>query len=162
MSKAHLNSIQKIQKQCETIRNAIVTGDTFSPDVSAKSSYWQLDHLLQVCLSISRVMDFPKDPLSTRIKSPYVRAFVLITTYIPRGGGKAPDIVLPKTDKNQADLLEMLDQWEQKLPKLAQLDPDAGFDHPMFGWFRRDSTLRFIRIHTKHHLKIVHDILKKN
>lgn len=45
------------------------------------------------------------------------------------------------------------------LKELFSLNQNQYFSHYIFGILNRDKTLRFIEIHTNHHLKIVRDIL---
>ena len=48
---------------------------------------------------------------------------------------------------------------EKKLDKIAAATGLAG--HPMLGGFTSSQWMRFMEIHTKHHLKIIEDIRKK-
>ncbi len=41
------------------------------------------------------------------------------------------------------------------------LPENVYFNHHVFGMLTKKQTLRFLEIHTKYHLKIVNDILKK-
>ena len=44
--------------------------------------------------------------------------------------------------------------------KLENISKDHYFEHPFFGKIKRKETIRFLEIHTNHHLKIIDDILK--
>jgi hypothetical protein len=41
------------------------------------------------------------------------------------------------------------------------MSSDKYFDHPYFGNLRLNKTIKFLEIHTKHHLEIINDIIKK-
>jgi hypothetical protein len=62
-------------------------------------------------------------------------------------------------DISPAELLTLLDQSERILTEAHDLDPKAWFRHFALGVLDRDKTLRFIRIHNRHHLRIISDIV---
>ena len=78
---------------------------------------------------------------------------------MPRGRGRSPDVALPSQDISPAELYSLLDQSDQILTEVHDLDPKTWSRHPFFGVLDRDKTLRFIRIHNRHHLKIIADIV---
>jgi hypothetical protein len=78
---------------------------------------------------------------------------------IPRGRGKAPDVALPKQDVTKDELLSLLDRSEQGIMQAAQLESKRWFKHFAFGILDRDKSLRLLRIHNRHHLRIIADIV---
>jgi hypothetical protein len=88
------------------------------------------------------------------------RIVVFTMNKIPRGRAKAPKVVVPKTYDEQT-LLEHLKIVTLKIQGLENMSSDKYFDHPYFGNLRLNKTIKFLEIHTKHHLEIINDILKK-
>ena len=130
--------------------------------VSAWSVAEQVDHLIKVEQSIL-------SHLLTRNPAPGPRItlagrFVLLTGWIPRGSGTSPKR-LRGLPAGQAELTAALDACRKTLRTLAAdpeplLGPAAVLPHKMFGALTAVEALRFVPIHTRHHLLIVTDIRK--
>ena len=89
-----------------------------------------------------------------------IRIIVLTTKKIPRGRAQSPDVVVPKGKITEETLKAHLDQTVEKIKELNSIGPNQYFRHPFFGNLRLKQTVKFLEIHTYHHLKIVNDILK--
>lgn len=91
-------------------------------------------------------------------------AVVLGFGRIPRGRGKAPATSQPDAD---ATIAELRTQLRKQRGYLATIKNEAGrvaalrgrFLHPYFGDLSASDGIRFVRVHTDHHLRIVDDIL---
>lgn len=57
------------------------------------------------------------------------------------------------------DLTRLLEDAAEQIEHARSLSADAWFSHFALGVLRRDDALRFIEIHTDHHLAIVDEIL---
>ena len=59
-------------------------------------------------------------------------------------------------------LLTVLNDTTKKelVSKIEAIDKRAYFIHHIFGSLNKEQTIRFLNIHTNHHLNIVEDILK--
>ena len=126
--------------------------------VSKSTIGWQLAHSLK---AMNVVIDLIKTaPTDKKPKITNFGRFCLFARYIPRGKGKAPKGVLPPENID----LEVLDQQIKTAKKLVKdlegVSDKATFKHPYFGILTKSQTIRFIEVHTNHHLKIVRDILK--
>ena len=78
---------------------------------------------------------------------------------IPRGKGKAPKVVQPKEDVTQALLTEDIVKAKENIATLSNGHKNQYFLHPYFGHLNVRPTIKFLKIHTKHHLNIINDIL---
>jgi len=58
------------------------------------------------------------------------------------------------------DLQTQFEIAKKTIKDLETLDPKSNFKHPLFGRLNLKQTRFFLIIHTKHHLKIIEDILK--
>ncbi|GAA4949969.1 hypothetical protein GCM10023314_24170 [Algibacter agarivorans] len=65
-----------------------------------------------------------------------------------------PDVILKE------DLFNQLREEHYHIKAVKPLPKTSHFKHHVFGMLAKQQTLRFLEIHTKHHLKIVNDILK--
>jgi hypothetical protein len=88
------------------------------------------------------------------------RLFVFTINKIPRGRAKAPQIVRPKNDSDLAEITKHLSISKEKLTVLKELKPGNYFEHPFFGNLKLKPAVKFLVIHTKHHLEIINDIIK--
>ncbi len=82
--------------------------------------------------------------------------------WLPRGVGKSPRSVLP-SGASAAELRARLAELRSRLAGLAVqsellADRRPILPHPYFGGLDPAQTLRFLAVHTHHHLKIVRDI----
>jgi len=126
--------------------------------VSKSTVGWQIDHSLKVINGIiAALKDAPTDKTS---KLTLLGHFCLTTRYIPRGKGKAPKRVLPPDHIEEKQLYKQLTSAKFLVPKIQSIDSKATFKHPYFGVLSKKQTIRFIEVHTNHHLKIIRDILK--
>jgi hypothetical protein len=79
---------------------------------------------------------------------------------IPRGRAKAPKVVQPKANFNTETLKNHLEKGKTKLAELDTIGDKNYFEHPYFGHLRLKPTIKFLEIHTNHHLKIINDIIE--
>lgn len=87
---------------------------------------------------------------------------VLLTGWIPRGVGQAPEYVEPQPD-SPAALAEQLEAARQAVTRLESRLPEIDrargrTRHFVFGALTPLEWLRVIAIHTRHHLKIIRAI----
>ncbi|MGC6431953.1 MAG: DUF1569 domain-containing protein [Jejuia sp.] len=81
--------------------------------------------------------------------------------YIPRGKAKSPKIVLPPEIILKESLVAQFNDAKGYLEKMDAVNEKQYFKHFIFGTLSKKQTLRFLLLHTHHHLKIVKDILKQ-
>ena len=141
------------------VENYIPERDRKNPDVSKVDVAWQLDHILKTFNRITDVLSKsnPED-YSSSINA--ARTFSLTAGYIPRGRAQSPDVVRPPEVIITEDIYKQLEEAKANILKLKTLNDKSNFDHPYFGQLNKAHAIRFIEVHTKHHLKIVEDILK--
>lgn len=83
---------------------------------------------------------------------------------IPRGVGKAPDVLLPPAAPTAAETRAQIQFTKARWDDLAARRDDiagnpATFAHFVMGNYSGVQWVRFITIHTAHHFKIIRDIL---
>lgn len=129
----------------------------FQPAISGAPVGWHIEHSL---LTINRIIAALEQSDANGYKSSFKLNKLIIFTLgkIPRGRAKAPGIVQPKEfDANS--LVIHLEKTKEKIRELQHIPPENYFLHPYFGHLKVKKTIRFLVIHTQHHLAIIDDIV---
>ena len=121
---------------------------------------WHIEHALMV---VSGIIDTTakSDPSNYRWSFNFKRWLVMGRKKIPRGKAKAPKSVQPKNDYTLESLQEKLLKTRSKISELQLLSKDHYFEHPGLGNMKLQQTIRFLEIHTRHHLEIIQEIKDK-
>ena len=149
----------------DRLANLLESVERFIPEygrtvenVSKGSIGWHIEHSL---LTVERIID------AVRLSDAgtYKRAFkpnhivVLYLGFIPRGKAQAPKVVRPKSEMNAEELQAHLTNVKEKLTEINTISPKQYFLHPFLGNLNKKQTVRFLEVHTNHHLKIIKDIV---
>lgn len=148
---------KKLNKLLTKVGQRIPQHQTLNLEVSASNAGWHIEHILLV---IEKIIEALKtaEPKNYKWQFNLIRSIVFATHKIPRGKGKSPKAVLPK-NYDAVMLTEHYAKVERKVDELESISKDNYFKHPVFGDLRLLKTITFLEIHTKHHLKIIDDIL---
>ncbi|MBX7243330.1 MAG: DinB family protein [Bacteroidia bacterium] len=151
--------MEKIIRQLNELEARIPDCDKINPAVSAASVGWHIEHVL---LATGKVIDAvsASDPGMYKWKFNKNRLIVFFLNKIPRGKGRAPKPSVPKGETTRESLTESLEKTRSRVPKLSGLQPNHYFDHPVFGKINRKQTLKFLKMHLEHHLKIIREIVR--
>ena len=149
--------IQKLAQQIAEMESMIPIAETQNSDISHVSVGWHLAHNILVFNQVISAVA-KSDPVNYKPRFSWIKFTIFLTKRIPRGKAKAPKAVEPIPDM---DLKEALERASLALLNLMSLDPNQFFPHPYFGDLNRGKTIKFLWIHTEHHLKIAREILKK-
>ena len=120
---------------------------------------WHIEHCLLVIKQITATVA-QSDPKLYKSKFNIKRFFVFLSKTIPRGKAKAPKVVIPADEITIETLQESLKNTYQAIAYLKDCQERQYFMHPFFGQLNKKQTIKFLAIHTEHHLKIIRDILK--
>lgn len=149
-----------LQKEIDAIVSYLPSIDKINQQVSKVNIGWHLDHSLNVILSVHKAVS-NSNPAEFKSSFNLTRTLILTTGIIPRGKARAPKVVQSNvTEFKEEDLLKKIKQAKSCLVDLLEADNNAHFRHPYFGDLNKKNTGRFLEVHTRHHLKIVKDILK--
>jgi hypothetical protein len=127
--------------------------------ISSSSVGWHLEHALLVLINVTENIKQSK-PEEFKPNFNFVRTIVFTLNKIPRGKGKAPKSVQPNTDITLGTLKTKLQLAKEKVTELYNLDKNKHFAHPYFGNVKLNGCIKFLGIHTAHHIKIIEDIIK--
>lgn len=158
-----MNEVRAVHAQLDRIAALLDVDPDPTPVRVERVSGWsvaeQVDHVLKVVTAQLARLDERRPPpkginLAGRI--------VLGIGRIPRGVGKSPAPVRGEA-RSRSELLAALGAARGRLERMAgdaalwnERRPLAG--HPYFGGLTPRQVLRFLEIHTDHHLRIVAEI----
>lgn len=151
--------IEKIRIHLSQIEEYIPKFEVINKSVSKVSVGWQLDHCLKVINGVIKTMA-NSNPKDYKRNFNLSRMILFGLNFIPRGKAKSPKVVLPPETILKQDLLKQLLKAKDLLEGIEQLQDTNHFKHLIFGTLSKKQTLRFLDLHTHHHLKIVRDILE--
>ena len=133
-------------------------------EVSGWSVGEQLEHLL---LTDRMILDGFNALLDGTLNSAgggptAIGRFILLSGYIPRGRGRAPKGVVPGT-LSPSEIASGFDRvkmrFEKLAPRLGEIEASgATYRHPLLGDFNPGQWLKFVKIHHRHHQKLIRDI----
>ena len=150
-----MNKINNLLNQLEA---KISNGENLNPVISKGSVAWHIEHsLLTINLIINALIQ--SNPKNYKWKFSFIRMVVLLMKKIPRGKAKSPKVVLPHENISNESLVRHLLLTKDSIMNLESLSKDKYFTHPYFGDLKLNQTIRFLEIHTQHHLEIIEDII---
>jgi hypothetical protein len=141
------------------LANYIADYNQFNHAISEASVGWHIEHSLLVIKQVTATVA-QSEPKLYKSKFNLSRFFVFLLKTIPRGKAKAPKVVIPVDEITIETLQESLKNTYQAIAYLKDCQENQYFMHPFFGQLNKKQTIKFLAIHTKHHLKIIRDILK--
>ncbi|MCB0461299.1 MAG: DUF1569 domain-containing protein [Flavobacteriaceae bacterium] len=133
--------------------------DKRNESVSTSDVAWQIDHSLKVINLVSETL-LKSNPEDYKSNFNKWRLLLFTIGYLPRGRVKAPKFVRPPEIISTEDLNTQTQLAYQNILKLKSAPKHAYFKHFIFGVLHKKGTVRFLQLHTNHHLKIIRDILK--
>ncbi len=151
--------MHNLLEQIKELESTIPNQEDYNPEISKSNVGWHIEHILLTNKMIIEAVE-KSNPADYTWSFKLSRIVVFTMNKIPRGKAKAPKVVFPKTYDEQT-LLEHLKIVTEKIQGLENMSSDKYFDHPYFGNLRLNKTIKFLEIHTKHHLEIINDIIKK-
>jgi hypothetical protein len=151
----------KLKATIDELESWIPKRELTNSDISKSSVGWQIGHSLQVLNSVVKLL--PKsNPKDYKWKFSFYRTLILTVGKIPRGKAKAPRAVRPEEqDTSEEELRILVEKVRTRLDEALKGDSKSYFDHPYFGLLDLKTSVRFMEVHTKHHLDIIRDIANK-
>lgn len=151
--------MKKLITLIEELETKVLDREKINTAVSASSVGWHVHHCLLVGLQIIQAVE--KSNPETYTWKFNMRKFVVYTlNKIPRGKAKAPESVLPKEHMTDGEMKLTFELLKTRLQVLEILHPNHYFKHPFFGNLNVTATIKMLKLHTKHHIGIINDIIK--
>ena len=162
LSSATISNAQQIDlnEELAQIEIRIALMETSDTTVSAAPVKWHLLHMLQV---INAVYDeaLASNPNEYDSKSNIQWFYISTFQKIPRGKVTAPDRVNPSFDISEKEIRTELAKTRERLAKWSSLEKNNYFNHFILLHLNKRKLPKFLKVHTRHHLGIVNDIIEK-
>jgi hypothetical protein len=149
-----------LEKKINDLEQKIDHSDKLATNISEKAVDWHIDHSLKVIIAVVNALQ-NSDLGNYKWKFNLIRTYIFTVGYIPRGKGKAPKSVLPADHIIKENLLLQFKEAKNQIKIIESLPSKSNFKHPYFGILNLKMTTKFLNIHTKHHLKIINDIISE-
>lgn len=150
---------KQLQLLISELESHIPDFEKTNPKVSNSTVGWQVDHSL---IMVNVIIDQLKksNPNEYKWRFNKLRMVFKIVNKFPRGKARAPKSVQPLSTASVEDLNTKVILAKKNLAHLESLPANSYFTHPIFGDLNLKQTIWFLRLHTKHHLNIIEDIIK--
>lgn len=153
---SHMKQLQKLLNQLES---SISDYEKTNASISQSTIGWQIDHSLLVVNGVINELK-KSNPENYKWKFNKTRLFLQTINTIPRGKVKTPNSVKPLDSITRDGLVLKMELAKKQLVELEKLPAHSYFTHPIFGDLKLKTALWFLKLHTRHHLKIIQDIQK--
>lgn len=155
-----MNIPAPIEKLLNELAAFIPQAEKINTKVSAASVSWHIAHSLKVIASSGTNIQ-KTDPADYKPIWNIKKFIGLQLKYFPRGRAKAPKYVVPEKEYTEQELRALLEDVKLVWKDVTPLPKNAFIKHPIFGHINKSETIRFLGIHTNHHVKIIRDIVDR-
>lgn len=149
----------ELEKLLQKIESLLPQIDQVNLQVSKASVGWHLEHSLLIINSSLKGLTMT-NPNDYKPKSSIKKFVFLNFGVIPQGKIKAPIQFVPLETPTKESIGKLITMAKERLSGIEVLPEKAFITHPFLGDFDKKTTLKFLGLHTNHHLKIIDDILK--
>ncbi|MBP6624789.1 MAG: hypothetical protein KA198_06435 [Chitinophagaceae bacterium] len=150
--------MNKLESLLAELEKAIPHAMKSKNEVSSSNVGWHIEHSLLTLDKITESLA-NSNPSEYSKKFSLVRLIVFTLKKIPRGKAKSPASVQPSIQYSAESLMKHIMQTRENIKVLQTISKDRFFDHPVFNHLQLEQTVKFLEIHSKHHLDIIQDII---
>lgn len=151
--------MKEILALIEKTASYIPSAHKTNPAISAVPVSWHIEHVLIATMAITDQLS-KSDPSNYKWQFNKNRLLVFGLNKIPRGKAKAPAAVIPKDNTSIERMNKLVELTRDKINTIDKLDRRSNVKHPNLGLLNVSGAMRFVKIHLKHHLKIIEDIIR--
>ena len=150
--------MEQIENLMHQLQTYIPKHGLLNPKVSKGTVGWHIEHSL---LTIRKIIAGVKASDPTGYKSSFnlKRFYVLNTGLIPRGKIQSPKVVTTEGELDAVSLKQSLLTTQNSLLEITGITENQFFYHPVLGQLNKKPTIKFLAVHTSHHLKIIKEIV---
>ena len=147
-----------LDQEIKSLRENLKYADKQQHTVSAKGVDWHIYHSLLVISGVCYLLK-QSNPKDYKPKFNLLKLVIMTTGIIPRGKARSPKEVLPPEHIDAKKILNLFSKVEEQLKELENLDKNHFYSHHIFGDLNLSKSVKFLSIHSRHHLKIIRDII---
>ena len=151
--------MKNLEPSLDKLYSFIPQSNQLNTSVSSVNVGWHIENSLLVITKIIETV-VNSDPNKYEWKFDLKRSFVFLLGKFPRGKASAPEIVIPK-QLEQPNYDTLFENARVAIKNLAIAKSNQYFTHPIFGKLNKRHTFVMLDIHTKHHIKIIEDIISQ-
>jgi len=159
-------SVDRIRTQIEQMKKAFSETEEDLAAITVPRSSWcaaaHFDHIIKVAHGTLLILAKPEPPAAPRGLN-LIGRLLLALGWMPRGRAQSPDRLRGSAvtlEELQASLAELENVLERVASRTVTRPNMPILRHPTFGGLTHAQALRFVRIHTDHHLKIVQKLIR--
>lgn len=147
-----------LMNDIRALENLMPYAEEQNEAISSKDIAWHIDHCCRVILNVATSLEKSKPEKYIQNVSPAIAALFNVGV-IPRGTAQAPPSLMAEGNITGDELQRQLKRAKNCSEQMEKLSTTHHFIHPYFGMLNLEMSSQFLDIHTKHHLKIMEDIL---
>jgi len=151
--------MKKLSVLINELETKILHSEKMNTAVSRSAVGWHIQHCVLVATQIIAAVE-KSNPADYVWKFNLNKMLVYTLNKIPRGKAKAPESVMPKEKIDTDELIRQITLLKTRISVLNDLQPRCYFRHPYFGHLHLKDTIKMLKLHTKHHIGIINDIIK--
>lgn len=126
--------------------------------ISGVNVAWHIDHSLKVINSV--IATLQKSDAKYSWDFNLKRTYFFLRKSIPRGKARAPKAVQSFEEITPKDIERQIKTARFLIQELETMDKNTNFIHPFIGKLNLKQAIKFLEVHTQHHLKIIEDIIQ--
>ncbi len=148
----------ELEKLVQKIELLLPEIDKENEKVSKASVGWHLEHSLLILNgSLKGLAMTNPDNYNPKFS---IKKFIFLNFgVIPRGKIKSPKQFIPSETPSKESIDKLLNLAKERLEAIKNLPSKSYITHPFLGDLDKKTTIKFLGLHTNHHLKIIDDIL---
>ncbi len=149
-----------LNKELNQIEFYLADMDNANLEVSEAPVKWHLYHSLKVINGVLKEAE-NSNPEDYNSKTNRQWMYISLFNKIPRNKVTAPDKVNPSYDIKKDQILSELKKARKSIAGWSDLEKNNFYKHAVLANLNKRKIKKFLRVHSRHHLKIVNDILKQ-
>ena len=147
-----------LEKEMQQMENALAHFNKKNESISKSGVDWHIDHNLRVIYTVCKTLQQSNEK-DYKWSFNLTKSYLFLKGSFPKGRAKAPKAVVSKSEIIKEVIEGRLKTTRVLLKEIENLPKRSHFKHPVFGVLNLKESKTLLKIHTKHHLKIIDKII---